>query len=42
MNFDVKKWRKSKFREIAKEELEKSSEALQKQSDKFRKRFGIE
>ena len=42
VNFDVKKWRKSKFREIAKEEFEKSSDALQAQSDRFRKRFGME
>jgi len=42
VNFDVKKWRKSKFREIAEEEFEKSSDALQAQSNKFRKRFGIE
>lgn len=41
VKFDVKKWRKLKFREIAEEEFEKSSAALQAQSDKFRKIFSI-
>jgi len=41
VKFDVKKWKETKFREIAEEEFEKSSAALQAQSDKFRKIFSI-
>ena len=42
VKFDVVRWKKSKFRAIADEALEKSSEKLKSQSEKFRKRFGIE
>lgn len=41
VKFDVIQWKETKFREIAEEEFEKSSAALQAQSDKFRKIFSI-
>lgn len=42
VKFDVDRWKKSKFRAITDEALEKSSEKLKSQSEKFRKRYNIE